>query len=128
MTDQQPTAADDAAPEPAATDSTPDPGPFARLTDELAELGFDGAVNDLTGFTTFTATDSPVRVALDDSGRPSRAVFVRDCGGEEGWEITFTAAMPEPAQLVVLYAALNADDPATATRAAAAALGVTIAT
>ena len=107
------------APEPAPDDDT-GRRPFARLADELSELGFDGD-DTAAGPREFAATDSDLTAVVDDSARPPRAVLTnRD--GEPDWEIALVGDVPDPTPVMVLYAALNPHDPAAAAAAATAAL------
>jgi len=113
-----------------ATSATPpDPnrhtgrGLFARLEDELAELGFEPSADSLPGHTVYTATDSQVLVTVtDEPGRAHVQLTVR-CGSATAWGLDWTTRMPHVKQLVALYLALN-DDPVAAIDAAAAAIGI----
>jgi hypothetical protein len=114
-------------PAPAATTGhTPSPdsadrAPFARLADELAELGFDADTYATAGPRSFAAPDSTLGVVIDDSTRPPRAVLTSG-EGEPAWEITLRGEVPDPTALLVLYAALHPHDLTAATQAATAVL------
>jgi hypothetical protein len=74
----------------------------------------------------YTATDSPVHVEVDTVQRPPTAQLTHRRRGEQPalW-VNITAGTPDPVQLMILYAALNADtDPTAAIGSAATALGV----
>ena len=121
MTDDHlPAESDD----PPTAGDTVHPGAlFARLADELSELGFEANADDETGTLTYTATDSTTEIMLDPAGEPRRAVLAKtNVDGTGDWEITFTAATPEGTQLVILYAALHPDHSAEGIEAAATAL------
>jgi hypothetical protein len=94
--------------------------PFARLADELAELGFEAERYSTPGPRQYRAPDSPLRVTIDDSLRPPRATF--SPGDDEGpdWQIDLRGDVPDPAQVMALYTALHPDDTAEAARAATA--------
>jgi hypothetical protein len=93
---------------------------FARLAEELAELGFEP--HDAGPAVTYTATDSTVTIAIDRSVRPHHAVVTNPNGHGPGWQIGCTATTPAEVQLVILYAALNATDITVGLNAVTAAL------
>ena len=94
--------------------------PFAALTEELAELGFDTDHYTTPGPRQYTAPDSNLRVTVDDSLRPPRAVLT---AGDDGpaWQIELRGNVPDEAQVMTLYAALHPHNTAEAARAATSA-------
>jgi hypothetical protein len=110
--------------DPTGTESTDQNPAFARLAEELTELGYEPSDGPASAVT-YTATDDSAAVALYPATEPPRAVLTNSSpDGGSDWEITFTGATPPATQLVILYAALNTADPADGLIAATAALGV----
>ena len=114
------------------SDTTPergrsDPGmpvPFAELVAELGELGFEPQPRPaLPGQVVYTATDSPVTIAVvTDPAYPH--VRVESATGGYRWHLDWSTGTPGHVQLIALYAILN-HTPAAALSAAAAALATT---
>jgi hypothetical protein len=107
--------------------SSSDPGtpaPFAELVAELGELGFEPQPRPaLPGQVVYTATDSPVTIAVvTDPAYPQ--VRVASATGGHRWHLDWSTGTPVHVQLIALYAILN-HTPAAALSAAAAALATT---
>jgi len=107
--------------------SSSDPGmpaPFAELVAELGELGFEPQPRPaLPGQVVYTATDSPVTIAVvTDPAYPH--VRVESATGGHRWHLDWTVHTPVHVQLIALYAILN-HTPVAALSAAAAALATT---
>jgi hypothetical protein len=107
-------------------DRPADPIPFARLVKELRDLDYDQAPAGNQDTTVYTTTDSQVQVEFDPTRQPPTAHLTHGRHGQAPtWRVTLTAGTPDRVQLMVLYAALNADtDPQAAIASAATALSV----
>ena len=101
----------------------PTADPFARLVRELGELGFERCppAQCPPGHTRYTATDCPVAVMVAPNDNPPHVLLYPAAPGDEGWRVRLDAALPEPTQILILYAVLNGD-PQQAWHAAAMAL------
>ncbi len=94
---------------------------FARLIDELHELGFERSLAPhRPGNAVYTATDSPVTFTIA-ADPPDPHVQVRGRREADSWQLAWTAQTPDTVALIAVYAVLN-DDPATALHAARSAL------
>ena len=107
----------------------PQPCAFARLLTELNDLGFEQAHSDDPATTVYAETDNPLTVEFDTNTAPPTAHLVHGQAGQPpAWRLRFTAATPDPVQLMVLWAALGAHrNPVAALESAATAMGVRLA-
>jgi hypothetical protein len=114
-----------------AADKAPEPTPFARLLRELDDLDFAQIPGDGHVTATYAMVDRecPLVVEFDNTTTPATAHLVHGRVDQPPtWRVSITAATPDPVQVMVLRAALNAHlDPQAALDEVAKAMGVSLA-
>ncbi len=104
-----------------------EPAPFSRLLAQLRDLDYQQVRSDKAHTTRHVAAGVPLVVEFDDETAtpPMAHLAPAGTGQPPAWRLSFTADTPDRVQLMVLYAALNADaDPLTALDAVSAALRI----